>query len=230
MRRIENFFEYTDKFLIGDLKSIIDAPKEDGGLGYTCMLVILSGMELIGKIHSGKEDEQAFFDFCTEMGEVNSIYSSKSLQKLLRNSVRNYIAHKFLVGKGVSIGFNDLNPSLIIVENQVLINAKTFFEDFYKTYRRLKLEMLAVDDYEDRINKLLGKLDIEEYKVITFLNELEKRHDLSHHVMGQHIDANIKTYTTTDSISTQTMAESEEHSKGMSQSLADILGSNPDKE
>ncbi len=58
------FFDKVDKYLIEDIKSIFSIPaKRYGRVAYPCLQTIVSGMELIGMIMSGKEGDDAYYAF-----------------------------------------------------------------------------------------------------------------------------------------------------------------------
>lgn len=163
---------------MGDLNTMVYevSARPAGGLGYPGIHTILVGMELLGKLFSGgQEDEHAFNYFWDNyFVQDNPQYNNQRLKKILRNSIRNGTAHIFLVKFGIQISKNNNGNLTRTQAGDLNIDLITFFEDFKKTFTRIREQILNTKDevllsrfkkgYELLINELkASKVDIDEY-------------------------------------------------------------------
>ena len=133
-------------------------------------------MELLGKLFSGGQQDEHAFNYFWDNYSIhdNPQYNNPRLKKILRNSIRNGTAHIFLVKFGIQIS-KDNNGNLTRTLNGDLnIDLITFFEDFKKTFTRIREQILNTNDdvllirfkkgYELLIDELkASKIDIDEY-------------------------------------------------------------------
>ena len=163
---------------MGDLNTMVYevSARPAGGLGYPGIHTILVGMELLGKLFSGgQEDEHAFNYFWDNyFAQDNPQYNNQRLKKILRNSIRNGTAHIFLVKFGIQISKNNNGNLTRTQTGDLNIDLITFFEDFKKTFTGIREQILNTKDevllarfkkgYELLINELkASKIDIDEY-------------------------------------------------------------------
>lgn len=149
---LASLFNKLDAYLIGDLETmskIIPTDGErDGRVGYPMVLTILAGMELMGMVISGRKEYNAFDDFWKEFIKDNIDYGKggkEGLEKILRLSIRNGIAHHFLTKNGIAITKWDCN-NLTNLNGNLNIDALIFYKDFKKTYDRIKNKLLNGED------------------------------------------------------------------------------------
>lgn len=175
---LEQLFNLLNAYLIGDLNTMVHevSARPAGGLGYPGIHTILVGMELLGRLFSGgQEDEHAFNYFWDNyFVHDNPQYNNARLKKILRNSIRNGTAHIFLVKFGIQISKNNNGNLTRTQAGDLNIDLITFFEDFKKTFTRIREQILNTDDevliarfkkgYELLINELnASKIDVDEY-------------------------------------------------------------------
>jgi hypothetical protein len=176
---IQQFFNLLDKYLIGDLKVMVhEIPaRPSGGLGYPSIQTILSGMELLGRILSeDKANAVAFYYFWDNFFvKDNPKYGGQRLKKIFRNSIRNGIAHYFLAKSGIQLSKVDTGNLTKTPNGDLNIDIITFYNDFLKTYSRVKTELMASSEgealvrsfetgYVKLVNDLkVAKVDIDEY-------------------------------------------------------------------
>lgn len=175
---LEQLFNLLNSYLIGDLTTMVYevSARPAGGLGYPGIHTILVGMELLGKLFSGgQEDEHAFNYFWDNyFVHDNPQYNNQRLKKILRNSIRNGTAHIFLVKFGIQISKNNNGNLTRTQVGDLNIDLITFFEDFKKTFTRIREQILNTNDnvllarfekgYGLLINELkASKIDTDEY-------------------------------------------------------------------
>lgn len=175
---LEQLFNLLNSYLIGDLNTMVYevSARPSGGLGYPGIHTILVGMELLGKLFSGgQEDEHAFNYFWDNYFiQDNPQYNSTRLRKILRNSIRNGTAHYFLVKFGIQISKNNNGNLTRTLNDELNIDLITFFEDFKKSFMKIRELLLNTNDkvllarfkkgYQLLLNEMkASKVDIDEY-------------------------------------------------------------------
>ena len=175
---LEQLFNLLNSYLMGDLNTMVYevSARPAGGLGYPGIHTILVGIELLGKLFSGgQEDEHAFNYFWDNyFVHDNPQYNSPRLKKILRNSIRNGTAHIFLVKFGIQISKNNRGNLTKTLAGDLNIDLITFFEDFKKTFARIRDQILCTNDaillgrfekgYELLISELkASKIDVDIY-------------------------------------------------------------------
>jgi hypothetical protein len=149
-KEIRSFFNYLDKYLIKDLQTMayeIPSRPKGGGLGYPLMQTIISSMELLGMVLSdGLNDANAFDNFWNNYFVINNNkYNNESLRKIFRNSVRNGIAHYFLVKAGIHISKEHKGHLIRTADRLLNIDCLNFFDDFNATYSEIKSRLFSGD-------------------------------------------------------------------------------------
>ncbi len=171
---INNFIlNYFEKYLIGDIKTILELKGPEirfGGLGYTCTLLILIAMELIGEINLETSSKESLTKIKNPeirhfLALMPSKYTSNNVENILVDSVRNGIAHCFMPNYGVAIGLKNCSHLATDSDGTLIINAEDFFSDFYKTYKDIKITWKAKEEQvENAIIKISKRLDNEKTK------------------------------------------------------------------
>jgi len=180
--KIEQFFRVLDGYLMGDLKNMIEIPAAaTGGLGYPIVHTILSGMELLGLILSeGKKDEKAFNEFWDKffiIDNPNYVDSKNRLRKIFRCSIRHGTAHYFLVKFGITITKEKKNHLQRMDSKTLNIDLIDFFEDFKKTYSRIKETLISgkdsalINKFNKGYNKLLRDLQGPRTEIELYIKE-----------------------------------------------------------
>jgi hypothetical protein len=176
---IQQFFDLLDDYLIGDLEVMVNEvpARPSGGLGYPSIQIILSGMELLGRVLSGgKEDVEAFNHFWDYFFiKDNPCYNNSRLKKIFRNSIRNGTAHYFLAKFGIQLSKGDDCNLTRTSNGELNIDIVTFYKDFLKSYSRIKAELMASSESGDLVNNFevgymnlvkdlrAAKMDIDSY-------------------------------------------------------------------
>ncbi|MDD2578302.1 MAG: hypothetical protein PHP96_02895 [Candidatus Dojkabacteria bacterium] len=158
---ISDLFSKLDKYLIGDIEAILNARHEDGsGVGYPCLMTILSGMELLGFLLCGNK-ECAFTTSWNELEKTNKKYKSDPLRKVFRQTIRNGIAHNYLAKSGVYIHHSSTEKHLQRVRDNgvdgLCISCEQFFNDFFDIYEDIK-EYLIKYPEKAYLDKLIEDL------------------------------------------------------------------------
>lgn len=175
---INNFItNYFEKYLIGDIKTILqlkDSEIRFGGLGYTCTLLVLIAMELIGEIDLEAKTKDGTTKTNIKSPEIKHFiglmpakYNSNNVDNILVDSVRNGIAHCFMPNYGVAIGLKNCSHLDINSDGNILINAEEFFNDFFKVYINIKTSWKNNEEQvENVLIKISKRLDNEKTKPI----------------------------------------------------------------
>ena len=161
IKEAEKLFALLDKYLITDLETMIfeiKQRKSGGGLGFPAIHSIVSGMELLGLIMSGKTKSNAFDVFWDDYLEKKySEYKKPNLKKIFRNVIRNGTAHYFLVKSGVAISKKGTNH-LQSVNGSLNIDLKVLFFHFHYCYDLIKTNVLENKTELRNFNKGFDKL------------------------------------------------------------------------
>ena len=172
---ISDLFFKLDKYLIGDIKAILNARHEDGsGVGYPCLMTILSGMELLGFLLCGNK-KSAFTTCWEELAKTNNKYKSDSLRNVFRQTIRNGIAHNYLAKSGVYVHYSSPEKHLHkVIDNGVsglCISCEQFFNDFLVIYQNTK-EYLIQYPEKAYLDNLVKDLRSGQKYVDKYLNSL----------------------------------------------------------
>ena len=150
-------FDLLDRYLIADLETMARAEnKSSGGLGYTMVHVLLSGMGLLGLLLSGgtEENSETFYFFWDNyLARKFPKYGDDDLKKIFRETIRNGTAHMFLVKSGVSVT-KERVKHLEEHEGNLNVDVLNLFDDFRVVYEEIKKRTLGDLDPE-----LLNRFD-----------------------------------------------------------------------
>jgi hypothetical protein len=150
-----------------------------GGGGYPVLQTMLSGMELLGKLLSGgKDDEQAgnpFWD--TYLIRVDARYANKRLRKILRQSIRNGIAHVGLVRFGIRISKDGTGHLTKTAFGNLNIDVVELLQHFKDAYELMKSELHQprsplVPQFERGYNVLLKDLTKAQRDIAVYVKTL----------------------------------------------------------
>lgn len=140
--------ELLDKYTIADLKSMIyDIPvKESGGCCYPAIQLLISLMELLGKVI--KHDIKEFAAFEYVLYQLGEDYKNPELAKNLYEMFRHGIAHTALAKGGFSINkIGDRRAHLF--KSGKHIDVRVMFEDFLIYYNKIFNEILPEKKLEN---------------------------------------------------------------------------------
>lgn len=182
MSNVKSFFALLDRYLIEDLEVMVcKVPAgKTGGLGYPAMQAILSGMELLGMVLSGgKWSTNAFNYFWEEhFAKDNPQYDQPGLCEIFRDSIRNGIAHLFLMKFGIRLSKAG-KANLTRKEGDLNIDVICFYSDFRKTYIKVKHNLLnagmnseLLDSFSKGYTKLVEQLAASRCKVDRFMKAI----------------------------------------------------------
>lgn len=136
-----NILEFKESFIEGylfnDLRSM--STKQDyGALGYPMVVSILAGMELFGRLLSGKDNRSGFVYYWDNFFvKQNQRYSL--LGELIYQLVRNGIAHSFITKPGIFITKDEKQGNAITMDESknIYIDANLLFSEFENSYNSL---------------------------------------------------------------------------------------------
>lgn len=176
IEKANEFFNLVDNYLLKDLNTMIleIEPREfGGGVGYPAIHSIVSGMELLGLILSGKKDKPAFNIFWNDYLEKEfPEYKKPRLKDIFRDVIRNGTAHYFLVKAGVSISKNNMNH-LQNIDGFLNIDLKTLFNHFLECYKSIKDDVLIkrtkLNNFNEGFEELSKQMDFAQNIVHIFL-------------------------------------------------------------
>jgi len=158
---VKSLFDKLDTYLIRDIETMLDAKhKDSSGIGYPCLITILSGMELLGILISGDEDH-AFKYFWERLEEENDIYKSSKLRHIFRQTIRNGIAHYYIAKTGIYVHNdnpeNHLNKVTIQGINGIYVSCSALYNDFKVVYEKVKADLLK-DPSNTHLDTLLNSI------------------------------------------------------------------------
>ncbi len=213
---LKKIFESLDRYLIGDLNTMIIEIKgrNFGGLGYPAIQTIAGGMELLGKMLSGGHKSKGAFEYFWEeyFAVVNPSYKDKHLMKIFRDAVRDGTAHYFLVKFGIQVSKEGRNNLTKTKENNLNIDLIVLFEDFHKTYNKIKQVLLESDEKSEILKKfydgyksLLSDLNDSKVFIREFIKNMPNYKDTTTEVsMGISKSGSSISYTTPANFATVT--------------------------
>ncbi|KKP54752.1 MAG: hypothetical protein UR47_C0011G0001, partial [candidate division WS6 bacterium GW2011_GWB1_33_6] len=160
---VKSLFDKLDTYLIRDIETMLDAKhKDSSGIGYPCLITILSGMELLGILISGDEDH-AFKYFWERLEEENDIYKSSKLRHIFRQTIRNGIAHYYIAKTGIYVHNdnpeNHLNKVTIQGINGIYVSCSALYNDFKVVYEKVKADLLKDPSNFLIADKTLGTIN-----------------------------------------------------------------------
>ena len=178
VKKANEFFDLVDNYLIKDLNTMIIEikPRESGGgVGYPAIHSVVSGMELMGLILSGKQDDAAFNVFWNDYLEKEfPEYKKTGLKDIFRKVIRHGTAHYFLVKAGISISKNNMNH-LQNIDGFLNIDLKVLFSHFLKCYQLIKEDILnkktKLDNFDKGFNELSKQMVFAQSTVRNFLGD-----------------------------------------------------------
>ncbi|HOT85706.1 MAG TPA: hypothetical protein PLC78_08080 [Methanofastidiosum sp.] len=175
---ISDLFSKLDTYLIEDIKAMLKARHEDGsGVGYPCLMTILSGMELLGFLLCGNKG-CAFKACWKELEKTNNKYKSDLLREVFRKTIRNGIAHNYLAKSGVYVHYSSTEKHLYRVKDNgvsgLCISCEQFFNDFLVIYENIK-EYLIQYPKKAYLNELVKDLRSGQKYVDKYLNSLSPK-------------------------------------------------------
>lgn len=168
---VESLFDKLDSYLLGDIEAMLEVRhKDSSGIGYPCLITILSGMELLGILISGDKDHA--FKYFWEMLETEIItYKSPKLRHVFRQAIRNGIAHYYLAKTGIYVHNDNPQNHLCKVTiqgvNGICVSCSALYRDFNTIYKQIKTELLLdpskahLDTLLDSMNE--GQVYVDEY-------------------------------------------------------------------
>ncbi|MHB1134257.1 MAG: hypothetical protein ACYC4L_17955 [Chloroflexota bacterium] len=182
------FTDYVDGYLFEDLRSMheftLPPERKTGGLGYTMLLTILAGMELLGyllynKTYTPRPDLGAthFEEYWTRYlsHEVDK-YGDREVAMIVRSSLRNGIAHVFLAKPGIEVKRGDPRRHMTrgSESGRFIIDPDSLFEDFKRSYNSrvrpivfdgTRNEWTSSDQMQEQLNAVID----------TYSNEVKKK-------------------------------------------------------
>lgn len=104
IERGKTLFDLLDRYLIGDLETMVNevGQKNCGGLGYPVVHSVVSGIELMGLLISGKTKEEGFNFFWEHYFKQEKPFY-EGANTMIYRTVRHGTAHIFLVKAGISV-------------------------------------------------------------------------------------------------------------------------------
>jgi hypothetical protein len=149
--RVKYLFKKLDSYLLGDIEAMLEGrPDNSGGIGYPCLVTILTGMELLGILISGEKKKKAFNAFWEVLGQRNSQYKSVELRDLFRSTIRNGVAHYYLPKYGIYVHYKKpeihLQQGVFHGQKGIGISCSALYSDFLEVYKDIKRELLNKPD------------------------------------------------------------------------------------
>jgi hypothetical protein len=117
-QRIDGVVRLLDRWLLNDLNRLeaVGHSPEPGRCTIPMAQTIMAGMELVGMLASGEEDEKAFRFFWDEyLSVLFPEYKNEKLCRIFRELLRNGMAHVYFMKPGVGLSFDPGEKHLDIV-------------------------------------------------------------------------------------------------------------------
>lgn len=178
LEKANEFFNLVDNYLIKDLNTMIieiESREFGGGVGYPAIHSVVSGMELMGLILSGKQYDAAFDVFWNDYLEKEfPEYKKTGLKDIFRKVIRNGTAHYFLVKASISISKNNMNH-LQNIDGFLNIDLKVLLSHFLKCYQSIKEDVLSkktkLDNFDKGFKELSRQMVLAQSMVHNFLGD-----------------------------------------------------------
>lgn len=162
LTNLKAFKELIEGYTIADLKSMIDIQeKPSGSCCYPAVQTLFSLLELIGKLISPSNGEEAFTATFTKMGNK---YSDEIVARKLYQYFRHGIAHTSLAKGGVKVKKSG-DRSFNLSDNGMNIDIKIIFENFLPMFNEIFDNQLQsvkyISEYEERLRDIFIELKIQ---------------------------------------------------------------------
>lgn len=145
--KVEYLFKKLDSYMLGDIEAMLEGrANNSGGIGYPCLMTIISGMELLGILISGNTGKNAFNSFWDFLSHKNSQYASPELRDLFRSTIRNGVAHYYLPKYGIYVHYKrteiHLKKAVFNGQEGIGISCLALYTDFLEVYKIIKSDLL----------------------------------------------------------------------------------------
>jgi len=202
----KHLFDLLDRYLIADLEMMVNGipAKPSGGLGYPAIQTIISGMELLGMLMSGKKNDEAFrFFWDNYLKKSYPEYNNDHLRKIFRNCIRNGTAHYFLVKPKILITKKGKNH-LKISNNSLIIDLKILYKHFKNIYKQLKDKITNAKDpkmlnnLSQSFKCLKNNWEVETSEVDVYIQSINREY---HQNFDKFIEGSSASETTVEGVS-----------------------------
>jgi hypothetical protein len=157
-----------DGYLLSDLREMNKIKVEGAGnCGYPMLMSILSGMELLGGLMDDKKwnsnDGRKYFDnfYSGYFKNLHSDYSAENIENEIYSLIRNKLAHTFLTALKFQVAKNSEDSPVTKRGLFIRLDVGLIFNDFEKSVRALKVELLDNPElakiFEQRLGDIIKK-------------------------------------------------------------------------
>ncbi|MFZ2975056.1 MAG: hypothetical protein WA055_00305 [Candidatus Moraniibacteriota bacterium] len=166
--KIEEFLKQNiEGYLFCDVEKMLEIKlnksENCGACGYPIMMTILSGMELLGfllgnssfEAKDGSEYFKNYWEnyFC----KFNKKYKIEGLDRLVRDLIRNGLAHSFMTKPNILI-YKDSKESIELIDKErgiISFEVGSFFSDFKNSYYKFVVNDANKNNMQKRLDNMI---------------------------------------------------------------------------